>query len=272
MEKPIASIVIPTLNSEQHIEYCIKSLLNQTCKNLEIIVVDGGSNDKTLEVLLKYPNVKVIVARGGRSYQKNLGAYNASGKYVYFIDSDFYLESIVVEKCITACEVMGYDAVAVNNIPYVNSKSIFSKATFWHRFYLSQCRGKIAARFIRKDVFLKLGGFNTTLYFGEDLDLHRRIKNNGFKIGLVNVNEYHLGEPTNTKQYLKRYLYYSPNIIKYITQNKYEAILHIISIYYILKAFKKTPSPLAPYILALEIIRLKTLAIGYIIRKAVRRL
>jgi len=260
---PTVSIVIPTFNSISHIGYCLHSVFNQTYRDFEVIVVDGGSTDGTLKLLSKYP-VRIIRCRANRSLQKNIGAYNSKGRYLYFLDSDFYIDSRVVEECVRICEG-GYDAVVINLLPKTDG-GFFSRVLLWHKIYTSQCEAKVAARFIRREVFFRVGGFNNLLYFNEDLDLHRRIKHSRYRIGYVDRYQYHLGEAKSMGSYMRRYLYYAPNIGYYVKHNLRESISHIASIYYILKAFKKTPSKLILHILALEAIRLATLLVGYIVR------
>ncbi|MEM2305685.1 MAG: glycosyltransferase [Candidatus Methanomethylicia archaeon] len=262
MEPPTVSIVIPTLNSARYIDYCIRSVFNQTFRDFEVIVVDGGSVDDTLSRISKY-DVKIIRAKPGRSWQKNIGAYNARGEYIYFLDSDFYIGSKVIEECVNKCR-NGFDAIVIGLLPWID-KSFLGRVLFWHKIYTSKCSVKVAARFMRREVFLSVGGFDNSLYFNEDLDLHRRIRNGGYRIGYVDSYQYHLGESRSIGEYIRRYLYYAPNIGLYVKHNPRESILHIASIHHILKAFRETPSKLIPYILALEIIRLTTIIIGYIV-------
>jgi glycosyltransferase involved in cell wall biosynthesis len=261
--RPTVSIVIPTFNSINHIKYCLHSVFNQTYRDFEVVVVDGGSTDGTLEFLSKYP-VRIVRSRANRSLQKNIGAYSSRGRYLYFLDSDFYIDSRVVEECVRMCGE-GYDALIINLLPKID-KGFFSRVLLWHKIYTSQCEAKVAARFIRREVFFNVGGFNNLLYFNEDLDLHRRIKHGGYRVGYVDRYQYHLGEAKSIGSYIRRCLYYAPNIGYYIKHNLRESISHIASIYHILKAFKKTPSKLILYVLALEAIRLATLLIGYIVR------
>ena len=262
MEPPTVSIIIPTLNSARYIDYCMCSIFNQTFRDFEVIVVDGGSVDDTLNHLSRYP-VRIIKTRPGRSWQKNIGAYNARGRYLYFLDSDFYAESRVVEECVDKCRE-GYDAVVIGLLPWIG-RGFFNRILLWHKIYTSRCSAKIAARFMRREVFLSIGGFNNSLYFNEDLDLHRRIRNSGYRIGYIDSYQYHLGEAENIAKHIKRYLYYAPNIGLYVKHNPHESILHIASIYHILKAFREKPSKHVIYVLALEIIRLTTLLIGYLV-------
>lgn len=94
------SIIIPNYNKGIYIEECLNSVVNQTLKNIEIIFIDDGSNDNSLDIVKKYNNVKLLqtnrMQAGGA---RNLGIKNACGEYVIFLDSDDYLtDNTVLEK------------------------------------------------------------------------------------------------------------------------------------------------------------------------------
>lgn len=92
MNSELISIVIPVYNGEKYVERCIQSLLNQEKVNLEIIIVNDGSKDGTLDVLTKYKdinNIKIIsIPNGGVSNARNVGIKNSNGVYIGFVDCD----------------------------------------------------------------------------------------------------------------------------------------------------------------------------------------
>lgn len=90
---PLISIIIPIYNVEKYLSRCVKSLLNQTYPNLEILLIDDGSKDTCWNICCdfekKYPNVKAFRKKnGGQSSARNLGLDKATGEYIGFIDSD----------------------------------------------------------------------------------------------------------------------------------------------------------------------------------------
>ena len=95
MKNYFITVVVPIYNAEQYIERAVKSLLNQTTNEIEIILVDDGSKDNSGKICDKYgklENVKVIhKENGGLCTARNIGLANASGKYVSFVDSDDYI-------------------------------------------------------------------------------------------------------------------------------------------------------------------------------------
>jgi len=94
------SIVIPTYNSEKTLPRCLESIRGQSYKNIEIIVVDKFSRDRTVEIVRRF-GARVYLGGSERSGQKNIGALKARGKYLYFIYSDFILHPRTVEECIS---------------------------------------------------------------------------------------------------------------------------------------------------------------------------
>ena len=105
MQKNSISIVIPAYNVENYIEQCLLSVIKQTYKTLEIIVVDDGSKDKTGEIADKYAKMddRIIVVHqnnGGLPNARNTGMKYAHGEYVMFLDSDDWLEMTCCETAI----------------------------------------------------------------------------------------------------------------------------------------------------------------------------
>lgn len=102
--KPLVSIVVPIYNVEDYVEKCVDSILNQTYKNLEVILVNDGSTDSTRSILDKYSadtRCSIIdKVNGGQSSARNLGMAKANGCYLYFIDSDDYIDTQAVEKLV----------------------------------------------------------------------------------------------------------------------------------------------------------------------------
>lgn len=91
--KPLISFIIPVYNGERYIDKCIESILNQTVKNFEIIIIDDGSKDNTFNKCKyyqsKYNNIKVFTQENqGVSIARNNGLKNSSGEWIIFVDSD----------------------------------------------------------------------------------------------------------------------------------------------------------------------------------------
>ena len=94
---PEISVIVPVYNVEKYLSECIDSILAQTFRNFELILIDDGSKDKSGEICdgyaLKESRIKVIhKENGGACTARNIGLANASGKYVSFVDSDDFMD------------------------------------------------------------------------------------------------------------------------------------------------------------------------------------
>lgn len=102
MKEPFFSIVTTAYNKEKYIKQCILSVLNQTFGDFEFIVVNDCSTDNTLNVLEEFKDDRIkihnIANNRGVSFCRNYGLKNACGKYIYFIDSDDYLEETILKR------------------------------------------------------------------------------------------------------------------------------------------------------------------------------
>lgn len=112
----LISIIVPVYNTENYLEKCLYSLVNQTYKNIEIIIVDDGSPDNSMNIIQKFVladnRVKVISQKNqGLSGARNTGMNNANGDYIMFIDSDDWIEIDTCEKAINASEKYNADVV-----------------------------------------------------------------------------------------------------------------------------------------------------------------
>lgn len=115
MSKKI-SVIVPIYNVEQYLDKCIESLINQTYKNLEIILVDDGSKDKSGKIAdlwaLKDSRIKVVHKKnGGLSDARNEGMKNATGRYIGFVDSDDYIDMNMYENMLDILQQNDIDIV-----------------------------------------------------------------------------------------------------------------------------------------------------------------
>ncbi len=193
------------------------SVRRQTYHRVEVVVVDAYSSDGTVEVARRF-GARVYRVRGERSAQKNFGARVARGDYVYFIDSDFVLHPRVVEECVGLVS-RGFDAVVVVNYSWPRP-SVVARARFFERLSYVGSGVYEAARFIRRDLFLLVGGFDESLYANEDYDLHARLIRAGARIARTKYSyEIHIGEPRSVREYIVKSLYYGRSLSRYFSKN-----------------------------------------------------
>jgi len=178
------SVIIPCKNENVDIKDCLGSIFNQTFpkKYYEVLIVDGGSTDGTLDILNKYKQIKVIQEFGrhkSAANARNIGAKQAKGKILVFMDADTAYNTVYLERI--------YEHFKDSKIHAVTAKSVdFKNSTFLAKcYYAERCASTKKVHFgvhcVRKDVFEKLGGFNPKLGFGEDADLWSRFVNAGYK-------------------------------------------------------------------------------------------
>ncbi len=112
----MTSVIIPIYNVEKYLRDCLNSVINQTYKDLEIILVDDGSPDKCGEICDEYANkderIRVIHKKnGGLSDARNAGFSISHGDYIYFLDSDDYIIENAIEKMVSCIEKEKADIV-----------------------------------------------------------------------------------------------------------------------------------------------------------------
>ena len=110
------SIVLPVFNVEKYLERCIKSILEGTYKDLELVIVNDGTKDNSENIIIryleKYNNITYIVKEnGGLSHARNVGYTYAKGEYIAFFDSDDYIKKDMYEKLMAKVKDYNYDIV-----------------------------------------------------------------------------------------------------------------------------------------------------------------
>jgi len=112
------SVIIPIYNASKYLSLCLDSIVSQTYKNIEIILVDDKSTDNSLALLKKYKekhkNIKIIKLKenDGVSHARNVGLDKATGDYIFFIDSDDFVDKKCIKKLVEA--TLKYDADVVD--------------------------------------------------------------------------------------------------------------------------------------------------------------
>ena len=142
----LVSIVITVYNCEKYIEKLLDSVINQTYKNLEIIIVNDGSKDDTLNICKKYSSrdkrIKIISQKNaGVSCARNKGIDKVTGKYIYFCDSDDYLELDTIEKMVDIYRQYDVELVVAGYFSEVetgNSLVSFDKIFNYDKCYSSR--------------------------------------------------------------------------------------------------------------------------------------
>ena len=127
MSKIKVSVIIPIYNAEKYLAECLDSILNQTLQDIEIICVNDGSRDHSLDILDKYAkkDARVVVTtqeNSGQSSARNAGMDMARGEYISFVDSDDYIDITMLEKLYNTAKIADCDiAICDLWLNYVDS-------------------------------------------------------------------------------------------------------------------------------------------------------
>jgi len=181
-EKPLFSVIIPTFQEEKYIT-SVLSRLSKLKPQVEIIVVDGGSSDKTVQMAKRFTNKVYQIHERGISRAKNYGAKKAEGDVLVFLDADVHPNSDFVEKVRRTFNDPMVVGVTCNVMPV---QARFSEICF-SRFYnflirvLSRFKPHSQGKFfaVRREYFCKINGFNEDLPCLEDHDLAFRLSSLG---------------------------------------------------------------------------------------------
>lgn len=219
------SVIIPVYNAEKYLKKCIDSVLSQTLKEIEIILVDDGSTDNSSQILDEYAkkhnNLKVIHQQNsGPAKARNVGIENATGEYIGFVDSDDYLASNMYELLYNTAINNDVDIVTSNYYTVKNSKEVPSS-----NFKIS------SNQIIVKDEILKLvtdANESRILWFGwKSIYKSKIIKSNKIiypplKLGEETVFVLDCLLSSNSMYYIDKPFYYYEQTPNSLTRIKYK--------------------------------------------------
>lgn len=195
MENPFFSVIIPALNEEVFLPRLLSCLKKQTEKNFEVIVVDGQSQDHTVEKAREYlnqlPNFQILSSeKRNVSVQRNMGALQAKGTYLVFFDADIQVprgffhqlkvailkkKSVFVTTWVSPDSTLEKDNVmmAVSNI-YTEAAKVMDR-----QFAGGYCI------IIQRDLFFHVGGFDPSIKMGEDHIFSMKCNDAGIKLTIL---------------------------------------------------------------------------------------
>ena len=181
-DQNLISVIVPVYNVEDYLEECINSILSQTYTNLEILIVNDGSTDNSLEILQKFSQKDSRISiftkeNGGLSSARNYAIDRANGKYFTFIDSDDYIEENYIEYLMESLIDNEADISIVNSYHMINGKrkdiinndgsvSIFSRRGVLEKMYskendfigiLQSAQGKLYKKKLFNNIRYPLG-------------------------------------------------------------------------------------------------------------------
>lgn len=183
------SVIIPVYNVENYLRKCLDSLVNQTLKDIEIIVVNDGTTDNSQEIIneyvKKYPKkvVSIIQENGGQGTARNTGLLHAKGEYIGYVDSDDYVEENMYEELYKKAKEEDSDIVICGNNVVKENYDFLSKEEVDKEFLL----GKMAVwnKIYKKNIIVdnKIQ-FRSKVWY-EDLDFTMKVYFSSKKISYV---------------------------------------------------------------------------------------
>lgn len=179
-KRPKVSVIVPIFNVEKYLRQSILSIINQSIKDIEIILIDDGSTDNSLHVIKELSSIdkriKILVQPNyGQSVARNVGLVNAVGEYIYFFDSDDILEPSALEECYEKCksqhldflffdaDVFGDDSIPMNlNYSRINrfeDKTYNGIDLLTQQIALNSFSASVCLMFIDREYLLKYNFF-----------------------------------------------------------------------------------------------------------------
>ena len=208
------SVVVPVYNSAGTIRECLDSLLSQSYKDMEIIVVDDGSTDGTRDIVRGFPVKLIAVDHQGPSHARNVGIRKARGQIVGFAEGD-----AVYDKDYLARLVVHFADADVGGVigPYFvkNPHNFLTRCKDVERRTHFLEYSPFTGWVYRKAVLETIGYFDERLSCGEDVDVGIRTRKAGFKIVYEPDARWWHEEPESWSELLKRQFWYGREIVPF---------------------------------------------------------
>lgn len=212
----LVSVIVPTFNSGNTISSCLGSIRSQTYSNSEIIVVDRFSSDATVPISEQY-DCKIIRSPEKRSSARNIGASNASGDFLIFIDSDMRLSPTTIDECVNVSRMGSFDSLIVPEVSV--GVGFWSKCIAFEKLLYMNNNLIESPCFFSRSCFAKIDGYDASLEAGEDWDITSRLVKNSCRIGRVKSLIYHNEERTTLAKLFRKKYYYGHTIFLYSQSN-----------------------------------------------------
>jgi glycosyltransferase involved in cell wall biosynthesis len=217
------SIIIPALNEEKMIGRCMESLTRLTFARdrFEVLVVDNGSRDNTLMIAESFNdrlNLKVLQQAGVRiSALRNLGARAAAGDIVAFLDADCLAPADWLDRIFALAPA---DGVGVLGAHYLLPEDSSWVGRTWHRYQEASKSGEVSHvpagdLIMRREDFLKLGGFDETIQTNEDYELCEHARKAGMRVcAFPQIGVIHLGTAQSLGVFFRKQAWHGTHVIK----------------------------------------------------------
>ena len=241
-EMPLISVIVPIFNVKDYLRKCIDSILAQSYKKIEIILVDDGSTDESGEIADAYARknkkIKIIHKQnGGLSSARNAGIEAASGEWIAFVDSDDYIDECFLERLYNLAQKNNADIATCSFKAFTNDGSILKKSPEWPNEVLDS---EAAIRSVFKDklpAYVCLSLFRSSLFLSsgmrfpegkefEDIAIRIKLLKNAKTVTFTNEKLYYYlmrGDAITGKKFSKKryddYMYALSEVKDYLLKN-----------------------------------------------------
>ena len=212
----LVSVIIPVFNSEKTLRNCLESVLNQTYKNYELIIVNNNSSGRSKKIIQEFEKNKKIkyffekkISRGAA---RNTGEKRAKGEIILMTDADCIVPKNWLENMIKPIMTEKYDAVQGSQENFQNnywSKQTQIRSKAKNEFVTEEVIGRVDTKnFAIKTSALKQLGFTSRKYVsGNDTDLSIKVQKNNLKLKFLNNIKVKHHHPTSFKKLVHKYFY-----------------------------------------------------------------
>lgn len=259
--QPKISIIIPVYGVEKYIEECLNSIINQTLKEIEIIIVNDGTKDKSMKIVEKYlhdSRIRVInKENGGISSARNAGILASTGKYIYTMDSDDFIEKFILKKVYDYAEKKQLEIVIFDievfcdrtkknlkiwkDTNFLNDK-VYQGIDYLKEYFLGKGCPSVANKIFRRELY-----FNNNIYYpinlkyGEDGVTMTKLMAISKKVGKISEIGYYyrqreesaMNSSVDIRQYLISYNMTIDFLKKHNLENKLKEYFDTYKFYYI---------------------------------------
>lgn len=186
------SLIVPIYNTEKYLNKCLDSILNSTYQNIEIIIVNDGTQDKSMDIVKSYKDKRIKIyekENGGLSSARNYGLDKATGKYVIFIDSDDYIDKFMIQVLVSQIEKTSSDMIECNFFyDYETKNKVKPDYRYFYRDkkeFLAKGRVLVCNKIFRKSVIDKYNlRFQEGIHY-EDIGFTHKFVLNSKKVDYV---------------------------------------------------------------------------------------
>lgn len=226
------SVIVPVYNCEKYINDCIQSLINQTYSNVEIIIIDDGSNDNSLNIINKYKsnnNVKIFSQKNsGANKARKCGIENATGEYIMFVDGDDWIDSNCIDYLVKMINKYNADIIRFNCILEPSKKEkifyktknncpeLLKKENIYDLFISTSILNNLCFNIYKKELFSNIPAFNSDFSNAEDLWANLELFTRSKNVLMIDKILYHYRINNNSTTKIKKYSIIKKNVTELI--------------------------------------------------------